>query len=163
MFKSVIPGLNKSNGEGQIELEEDSHFQVMPEDKIFTGHKILAVEDDFISRDVLRLCLKNLFKVEFAENGESAVQMIMHKKYDAVLMDMNLGKGMNGLDAIQKIKNIEGYKDVPIIAITAYAMEGDREKFLNNGCEYYISKPYEKKAIIELLNRALNAEVSKLN
>ncbi len=163
MFKSVIPGSNKINGEGQNKLEEDSLFQTMPEDKIFTGRKILAVEDDFISRDVLRLCLRNLFKVEFAENGESALQMIMHKKYNAVLMDMNLGKGMNGLDAIQKIKKIEGYKNVPIIAVTAYAMEGDREKFLNNGCAYYISKPFEKKAIIELLNTALNAEVSKLN
>ena len=52
------------------------------------------------------------------------------------------------------------YQNVPIIAVTAYAMDRDRIKFLNNGCAYYLSKPFNKNTIIELLNRALNVEVS---
>lgn len=120
-------------------------------------NKILVVEDDIYSRDVVRLCLKDLYEIDFAEKGEKAVQMTENKAYDAILMDINLGIGMSGIEAAKQIRKIEGYKDIPIIAVTAYAMEGDREKFLSNGCSHYLSKPYDKKAMVKLLNEALPA------
>ena len=57
-------------------------------------------------------------------------------------MDIGL-KGMSGLDAAQEIKKLPGYKDTPIVAVTAYAMVGDKEKFLEGGCTHYISKPFD--------------------
>ncbi|MGB8316605.1 MAG: response regulator [Ignavibacteriaceae bacterium] len=160
MFKSITHTSNKNNNKERFESEPGSKFPEMTEDKIFTGRRILAVDDDFIARNLLRLWLKDMYKMEFAVNGESAIQMAMNNNYDAVLMDMNLGNGFNGLDVTQKIKAMANYQNVPIIAVTAYAMDRDRIKFLNNGCAYYLSKPFNKNTIIELLNRALNVEVS---
>ncbi len=151
----------KVNGKNLIESEKNSVSQIVPGDKDYTGFRILVVEDDAISRNLLQLSLRNLYKLDFAENGETAVQMAMDKRFDAILMDINLGTGIGGLEAVQKIKNIESYKDVPIIAVTAYAMERDKERFLNNGCSYYILKPFERKTILEVLNSALKADVSK--
>ena len=65
--------------------------------------------------------------------------------------EVDLGFGMNGLEVAQKIKKITGYENVPIIAVTAYAMMGDKEKFLAAGCSHYIAKPFDKFALIDLL------------
>ena len=67
-------------------------------------------------------------------------------------MDIDLGFGMNGLEVTQKIKELKGYKNIPIIAVTAYAMLGDREKFLSAGCTHYIAKPFDKFALVDLLD-----------
>ena len=70
-------------------------------------------------------------------------------------MDINLHTIMDGIQTTEKIKAMEEYKEVPIIAVTAYAMVGDREKFLEAGFTDYISKPFSKNDIIELLNKTI--------
>ncbi|MFZ4592279.1 MAG: response regulator, partial [Ignavibacteria bacterium] len=64
------------------------------------------------------------------------------KKYSLILMDINLGDGINGATACGEIKLIDGYRNVPIVAITAFAMVGDKEKFLEKGFDNYMSKPF---------------------
>ena len=81
--------------------------------------------------------------------------MAEKKNYSAILVDINLGFGMNGIEAINEIKKIKGYSSIPIIAVTAYALYGDREKFLSQGCTHYISKPFNKEEITELLDKVL--------
>jgi len=66
-----------------------------------------------------------------------------------ILMDINLGKSKNGLYATAEIRKLENYRTTPIIAMTAYAMAGDREEFISKGCTGYISKPFEKNQLIE--------------
>lgn len=80
---------------------------------------------------------------------------IKAKKYDAVLMDINLGAGPNGIHIAQEIRAIDHYKDIPIIAVTGYTMQGDREKLLANGCSHYVAKPYDKKTLIKLFSGVL--------
>ena len=69
-------------------------------------------------------------------------------------MDINL-KGMNGLETVSRIREIKGYENTPIVAVTAYAMMGDKEKFLSVGCTHYISKPFFKKDLVDLLTDIL--------
>jgi two-component system cell cycle response regulator DivK len=66
-------------------------------------------------------------------------------------MDIGLGPGMNGLEVISRIKNLPEYKNVPIVAVTAHAMRGDKEKFLKHGCSNYISKPFLKEELLSLV------------
>jgi CheY-like chemotaxis protein/two-component sensor histidine kinase len=116
-----------------------------------TKRKILIVEDDVTSRDVINLFLKNIYNVEFAGNGETALKLVQDNKYDLILMDINLGLGISGIEVTNHIRSIEHYKNVPIIAATAFAMLGDREKFLARGFNHYISKPYLKKQLLKLI------------
>ena len=70
-------------------------------------------------------------------------------------MDINLGKGMSGLEAVKLIREMPGYCDTPVIALTAYAMPGDREKFLEAGCSDYIAKPFNKNELYAKLEKLL--------
>ena len=124
-------------------------------EKVVTKRKILIVEDDSISQDVINLFLKNLYNLSFAENGEQALEYVNKDKFDLILMDINLGAGITGIEVKEKIRTIKGYEDIPIIAVTAFAMMGDRERFLSSGFNHYISKPYLKQQLLKLIAEVL--------
>jgi PAS domain S-box-containing protein len=118
--------------------------------------EVLYVEDDLASQTVVSLFLNNLCNVSITSTGESAIQMATDKHYDLILMDVNLEGRMDGLETARKITSVPGYKDVPIIAITAYAMVGDKEKFLTGGCTHYISKPFERSQLVSMIKEILS-------
>ena len=117
---------------------------------------LLLVENDAPSIDIIKIYLQEKYLVDAAIDGLTALQMAEKKNYSAILMDIDLGFGMNGLEVAQKLKKIPGYNKVPVIAVTAYAMLGDREKFLASGCTHYIAKPFDKFALVELLEDVFN-------
>lgn len=117
--------------------------------------EVLIVEDNEINRRLAALYLREICNIDMAENGYIAMNKIKSKKYDAVLMDINLGAGPNGIHIAQEIRAIDHYKDIPIIAVTGYTMQGDREKLLANGCSHYVAKPYDKKTLIKLFSGIL--------
>ncbi len=117
--------------------------------------EVLIVEDNEINRRLAALYLREICNIDMAENGYIAMNKIREKKYDAILMDINLGAGPNGIHIAQDIRKIEHYRDVPIIAVTGYTMQGDREKLLASGCSHYVAKPYDKKTLIKLFSGVL--------
>ncbi|MDP2303297.1 MAG: response regulator [Ignavibacteria bacterium] len=118
---------------------------------------MLYVEDDKISVQYVTLILKGKYNVDAAARAVDALEMLKQKKYDLILMDVNLSRGMDGVQLTEFIRNtIPEYKDVPIIAVTAYAMHGDKEEFLSRGMTGYISKPFTKKNMLSLLERVLS-------
>ncbi|MCC6550412.1 MAG: response regulator [Ignavibacteriaceae bacterium] len=121
-------------------------------------YSILLVEDNIENKDVITYFIKNMCDVDTAADGPSSVEMVKGKQYDCILMDINLGLGMNGIEATRQIRLIPGYEKTPIIAVTAYAMVGDREVFLEAGCTHYISKPFTKQEILSLLKTVLEEE-----
>jgi len=114
------------------------------------------VEDDESSKDVTKVFLNGICNLTFAKSGEEALSAVEKEKFDAILMDINLGTGMSGTEAAGKIKQFDEYKDTPIVAITAFAMQGDRDEFLNAGCTHYISKPFNRISIIRLMKEILS-------
>ena len=115
----------------------------------------LLIEDEEISRIITRMFLKGICDVDFAENGEIGYEMTEKKKYDIIFMDIGLGRGMNGMQTAKKIKQLNQYKNTPIVALTAYAMKGDKEEFLANGCTHYVSRPVDKHKLIQLVQDML--------
>ncbi|WP_195724333.1 PAS domain-containing hybrid sensor histidine kinase/response regulator [Paenibacillus monticola] len=103
---------------------------------------ILVAEDDPVNRLVLTRMLKSLnYQVEVAENGIEVLRRLEHKNYDLILMDVQMPL-MDGIEVTRKIRQSEGsIRHTPIIAITAYALHGDREKCLSAGMDDYIPKP----------------------
>jgi signal transduction histidine kinase/CheY-like chemotaxis protein len=121
---------------------------------------VLVVENDEGSKDITRLFLQNICKLDFANSGEEALQMIIMKNYDIILMDINLGVGMSGVEATKRIRKLKGYEGTPIVALTGFAMRGDREEFIKAGCTHYLSKPFTKESITRLVkNIVINKEV----
>lgn len=141
--------------EPQVIVEE--HEEIIKTVRLGKGNvpEVLIVEDNEINRRLAALYLRELCNIDMAENGYVAMTKIRSKKYDAVLMDINLGAGPNGIHVAHEIRGIEAYKDVPIIAVTGYTMQGDREKLLANGCTHYVAKPYDKKTLIKLFSGLL--------
>ena len=116
---------------------------------------VLIVEDNEINRRLAALYLRELCNTEMAENGYVALEKIKRKKYDAILMDINLGAGPDGLTIAQQARDGEINKNTPIIAVTGYTMHGDKEKLLANGCSHYIAKPYDKQTLLKLFSEIL--------
>src|ERR1035438_462253 len=113
----------------------------------------LLVDDDPSVYMVLKRYTSGQFDLESTREGELAVKLCMQKHYDYIFMDINLRHGMDGLQAVQTIRKIKGYESIPIIATTAYAMVGDKEEFLAAGCSHYLSKPFDKQDILNLLEK----------
>lgn len=117
------------------------------------GSRILVVEDNEDSRIMLVKALKRLGHVTIeAESGEEAVEKARSERPDLILMDVEL-KGMDGLTATGLIKEDPVLRSIPVVALTAYAMAGDRERALRAGCDGYLAKPVDV--------RNLDAEVSR--
>ena len=120
--------------------------------------KILFVENDQFSQDFVKLSLKNLYDVDIVESGELALNKIAEISYNIILMDIGLGKGMDGIMTTKEIRKIKSYQNIPIIAVTAFAMKGDREKILSEGLNDYISKPFTRKEILDMISKNLTQE-----
>lgn len=114
--------------------------------------KVLLVEDNEMNRDMLSRRLERKgFDVVFAMDGAAAVEMADSENPDLILMDMSLPV-MDGWEATRQIKSNEGLNKIPIIALTAHAMSGDREKALEAGCEEYDTKPVDFPRLLEKMH-----------
>ena len=123
--------------------------------------KLLVVEDDRLTRKLIKAALKKICEVDFAVNGETAIKLASETIYSVILMDIALGYGINGIETTNIIRKFPEYKNTPIIAITAFAMVGDKEIFLSQGMTHYFPKPIKilelKDLIISLLNEVKKA------
>jgi CheY-like chemotaxis protein len=106
--------------------------------------KILLAEDNPVNRLFLRRALITAGHAVFeVENGVQALEMLAKDRFDIILMDIQMPV-MDGVEATRRIRSGKhGRPDIPIIALTAYAMKGDREKFLDNGMDGYVTKPVD--------------------
>jgi CheY-like chemotaxis protein len=120
--------------------------------------RILLVEDNEMNRDMLsRRLTRKGFEVVIAEDGQKGVDMTQSENPDLVLMDMSLPV-VDGWEATRRLKASEETKHIPIIALTAHAMAGDREKTLEAGCDDYDTKPIELPRLLEKINALLNGK-----
>ena len=117
--------------------------------------RILLVEDNEMNRDMLsRRLTRKGFEVVIAEDGQKGVDMTQSENPDLVLMDMSLPV-VDGWEATRRLKASEETKPIPIIALPAHAMAGDREKTLQAGCDDYDTKPIELPRLLEKINALL--------
>ncbi len=118
-----------------------------------TQPSILCVEDNFINAQVIKRYLNEDYLVDHAKDAPSCLDKIKENRYDIILMDINLGRGMNGIELSKEIKKHPSYQHIPIVAITGYAMRGDEEKFKAEGLDYYLAKPFSKRDVLNLLKQ----------
>lgn len=121
---------------------------------------ILLTEDDKINQMVITHILKDHgYAVDIANDGLEAIEMSRKKCYDVILMDIQMPK-LDGIEATKIIREMEKskHKRTPIIAITAYALKGDREKFLSQGMDEYVSKPINVEELLNSIEKCISLE-----
>lgn len=119
--------------------------------KILAGRRVLLVEDNAFNRELaVELLSKRGIRVETPNNGREALERLSNEDYDAVLMDCQMPE-MDGYEATRRLRQQEKYKLLPIIALTAHAMKGDREKAMDAGMNDYITKPIDTKLMLSTL------------
>ena len=121
--------------------------------------KVLLVEDNEMNRDMLsRRLARRGYEVVVAEDGEQGIALASQEKPDVILMDMSLPK-RDGWEAAREIKACPDTRCIPVIALTAHAMAGDREKALAAGCDDYDTKPIELTRLLDKMDRLLGAKL----
>ena len=117
---------------------------------------ILVVEDNPDNMDLIEAFLEDDYRLSFAVDGQEGLNKTIDEKPDLVLLDISLPK-MDGTQVIQEIRKLSDISATPVIALTAHAMLGDREMFLKQGFDEYLSKPIEDDDIlIELIESLFN-------
>ncbi len=156
VFNILIPFPDVSeNDHHDVSNQAFSAEKQRPAKRIGSNLSVLLVEDNDVNSQLTLAYLKNEYIVDWAIDCYAAIDMVQQKHYDAILMDINLGPGMDGLQATQLIRKIKGYETLPIIALTGYTMFGDRDRLIDGGCTGYIPKPFTKSEILYQLNKIL--------
>lgn len=148
-FSLLLP---PGKAEEKSHVKEKSISPLHSHKPLRTPPHILLVEDNEINNDVVKLYLQGNYVIEFAVNGEEAIRKAKEKQYDVILMDINLGAGMNGVETTKELRKLESYKNIPIVALTGYAMRKDKEKFLSEGMTHYLAKPFDQESISALMS-----------
>ncbi|MCX7876710.1 MAG: PAS domain S-box protein [Melioribacteraceae bacterium] len=150
-FLIEIPVQVVESNQQDINLKEEKMNEEIVYQKTTTPKKLLYVEDDEFSQNIVVKSLKKFYSIELVTNAHDALNKIKNENYDALLIDINLGYGMDGVQLAEQIKKNKNYREIPIIAVTAYASEQDKEEFLSRGFTHYISKPFSIKDLIQLV------------
>ncbi|MEW6600046.1 MAG: response regulator [Nitrospirota bacterium] len=117
--------------------------------------KVLVIEDNMDNTRLITYALRRHgYEVDSASTGEDGVDLAVRSDHCFIIVDINL-PGIDGLETIRRIRDSEADGEVPIIAITSYAMQGDMEKILEAGCSAYFEKPIDPLTIVDCIHKSI--------
>ncbi|MFQ6122921.1 MAG: response regulator [Dehalococcoidales bacterium] len=120
--------------------------------------KILIVEDNLQNMRLMEMTLRaRNYVLLKATDGEEALDIAIRERPDLIIMDIQLPK-VNGLEVTKRLRQMPALSHIPIIALTAYAMKGDREKFIEAGCDAYLSKPINTRELPGVVGKILKRQ-----
>ena len=141
-----------------INEKKNTHRQMETED-VYLPSRILCAEDDAVTRMVMKIVLeKSGYNVTLAMDGRDALDKLASQKFDLILMDIQMPE-MDGIEATRHIRIQDRFganQHIPVIAVTAYAMAGDKEKFLAAGMDDYISKPVDSNDLLDIVGKNIH-------
>ena len=118
--------------------------------------RILAVEDNRDTQLLLYYLLNTHFNLEIVSQVDEAVQAARKSSFDAFVLDINLGEERSGVELLRLLRDLPHHANTPALALTAYALPGDRERFLDAGFSAYVSKPFTRNDLLDAISRLLN-------
>jgi two-component system, cell cycle response regulator DivK len=113
------------------------------------GEKILLIEDNAVNRDLTQFLLESQgYQVREAATAEEAFEILNTERPALIVMDIQL-PGIDGLEATKKLKENPATREIPVVAVTSYAMKGDRQSAAAAGCVGYVTKPIDKTTFLQ--------------
>lgn len=151
--------------DGQVKIDQPDQVQENEFDipiLEFNPVKVLIVEDNALTQKIVGQMLGNYgFEVSYAPNGLECLKVLSENQIDMVLMDMQMPL-MDGYETTGFIRDDSELKNLPVIAMTAHAMTGDREKCLASGCNNYITKPFKSEELVQLIKKHLPKDLHNI-
>jgi len=120
---------------------------------------VLLIESEASGVEIAKYFLKNFCSIDAVDNGKEALIFLLEKKYNAIIIDLDITGAIDGEETIKEIRKLETYKHIPIIAITSYTGMGLKEKLLNIGCSDFVSKPFKRSELTRHVTRLLDQAV----
>jgi len=159
VWLSVLSAGSKPTDKAMSQSQESQVLPVQETPSLQELPVVLVVEDNEDNAEIVKLFLKSKYRIDRASDRTTALKMAENKQYKAVLLDINLGIGMNGLQIVRELRSQKSYQNTPIIAITGYTMAEDRDKIMSAGCSHYIAKPFTKSIIVNVMAQAMQCAV----
>lgn len=153
-FTLIIPLDDEINTSNLNKIRSKEKFGGLPKRKL-SAKKVLYVEDDPINADVVRLFLSKYYEIDISESADHSLIRLKEKKYNLILLDINLGAGMTGVELFQFLKKDNYYKNIPIVAVTAFAQQSEKDLFMNLGLSGFITKPYRLRELLKKVDEAI--------
>ena len=138
--------IEKQNRKEEFEPQKNSIFSSKN-----LRPSVLVLDDNQDARRLLQKFLEGGYHVELVGEEKDALELAREHLFDVVLMDINLGGERTGVDALRALRHLSGYEQVPVVALTAYAVTGDRERFLSHGFDGYLGKPLTKQELYNVI------------
>src|SRR5690606_25428693 len=117
---------------------------------------LLLIEDNAQNAYMAKFMLQD-YETDIATSPEDAIEQVLHHQYRLLLVDINLGADRSGIDLLHEIRGVEGYEMARAIAVTAYALPGDEDRFLSEGFDDYVAKPFRKETLLAAVERVFAA------
>jgi CheY-like chemotaxis protein len=124
-------------------------------------HSLLIVEDDYENQKFLSLILKRKFNVDVCDSADSFYTKLRGKKFDAILMDITLKGEKNGLQLTQEIRNMNEYKNIAVVGLSAHAYQKDKDNAYSAGMDLFLTKPISNKNLIDSILKTIELKLSK--
>ncbi len=149
--KKIVSGIPE-------EYLEEFATELLPVEGDKIDINILTADDSSVNRLLIEAMLSSIYiESDFAENGFEVLEKLENKKYDILLLDIQMPQ-MDGIETIKWIRKNEKYKDLYVFAVTANAMRGDAQKYLDLGCNDYISKPIQKDIFLKKIEHQIQSK-----
>jgi len=154
--KKIVKGIPE-------EYMEEIATELLPVEGDKIDINILTADDSSVNRLLIEAMLSSIYiETDFAENGIEVLEKLENKKYDILLLDIQMPQ-MDGIETIKRIRKNEKYKDLYVFAVTANAMRGDAQKYIDIGCNDYISKPIQKDIFLKKIEHQIQKSNSVSN
>jgi len=152
-IRSILSDLETIVDSIPNEYMRKAEVQKWTKETLHSGFTILLAEDNGVNRRLIETFLRNIgLDCDTAENGREAIEMLEDGDYDLLLLDMQMPV-MDGEETIGYIRNSKKLKNLYVIALTAHAMKGDAQKYIDLGCDDYLSKPLDRQLLYEKVNK----------
>ena len=117
--------------------------------------KLLIVEDDFENQKFLEIFLKRRFDLQICDSSDTFYEKIDHQTFDIILMDISLRGKKDGLQLTRELREMDEYKNKPIIGLSAHAFQRDKENAYNAGIDIFLTKPVQNEVLLDTLVKAV--------
>jgi len=117
--------------------------------------RLLIVEDDYENQKFLQIFLKRKFDLEICDSSDTFYEKLNNAKFDIILMDISLRGKKDGLQLTQEIRQMDEYKDLPVVGLSAHAFQRDKDNAYNAGIDIFLTKPVQNDVLMDTLLRTL--------
>ncbi|MCX6272226.1 MAG: response regulator [Bacteroidetes bacterium] len=116
---------------------------------------VLCVEDNMMNAELVAEYLKDYCRVDLSYTPYDALEKALISVYDLILMDINLGDSMTGIDVTHEIRRMHGYETIPVAAVTGFVLPSEKNAILETGVDYFLAKPYRKDELHSLITEIM--------